>query len=209
MDRAKRPPPGGVVLGPLLGHPMRGAMAPWCTFGPWGSIWGSQMTLFGVPGTPYGPVWGVLGGSFGGSVLGGVLWGSVWEGPLGRVLGGYPLRGVLGLCLNMTWRGRLGPQITCFGGQITCFGGQITCFGGQITCFQAFSSISCPKLALGVVFRDPKTRDFGVRSEITLVLFGHVFGVLSRQIGVPPITLFGPFWQCRYLGIRRLVVRVK
>ena len=176
-DRAKRPPPGGVVLGPLLGHPMRGAMAPWCTFGPWGVHLGVPGTLFGVS---WDPVWGVLG----------------------RVLWGYPLRGVLGLCLNMTWRGRLGPQITCFGGQITCF-------GGQITCFQAFSSISCPKLALGVVFRDPKTRDFGVRSEITLVLFGHVFGVLSRQIGVPPITLFGPFWQCRYLGIRRLVVRVK
>ena len=150
-------------MGPLLGHPMRGAMAPWCTFGPWG-------VHLGCPGTLFGVSWDV---SF----------------------GGYPLRGVLGLCLNMTWRGRLGPQITCF--------------GGQITCFQAFSSISCPKLALGVVFRDPKTRDFGVRSEITLVLFGHVFGVLSRQIGVPPITLFGPFWQCRYLGIRRLVVRVK
>jgi hypothetical protein len=177
MDRAKRPPRGGVVLGPLLGHPMRGAMAPWCTFGPWG-------VHLGCPGTLFGVSWDV---SF----------------------GGYPLRGVLELCLNMTWRGRLGPQITCFGGQITCFGGQITCFGGQITCFQAFSSISCPKLALGVVFRDPKTRDFGVRSEITLVLFGHVFGVLSRQIGVPPITLFGPFWQCRYLGIRGLVVRVK
>ena len=164
-------------MGPLLGHPMRGAMAPWCTFGPWGVHLGCPGTLFGVS---WDPVWGVLG----------------------RVLWGYPLRGVLELCLNMTWRGRLGPQITCFGGQITCF-------GGQITCFQAFSSISCPKLALGVVFRDPKTRDFGVRSEITLVLFGHVFGVLSRQIGVPPITLFGPFWQCRYLGIRGLVVRVK
>ena len=168
------PPPGGVVLGPLLGHPMRGAMAPWCTFGPWG-------VHLGVPNDP---IWGPWDPHM--TLSGGVL---------GRVLWGYPLRGVLELCLNMTWRGRLGPQITCF--------------GGQITCFQAFSSISCPKLALGVVFRDPKTRDFGVRSEITLVLFGHVFGVLSRQIGVPPITLFGPFWQCRYLGIRRLVVRVK
>ena len=189
------PPRGGSFWDPFWDTPCEEPWLPGVHLALGGSIWGSQMTLFGVPGTPYGPVWGVLGGSFGGLSWGGCPLGVCLEGPLGGVLGGYPLRGVLGLCLNMTWRGRLGPQITCF--------------GGQITCFQAFSSISCPKLALGVVFRDPKTRDFGVRSEITLVLFGHVFGVLSRQIGVPPITLFGPFWQCRYLGIRGLVVRVK
>ena len=177
MDRAKRPPRGGSFWDPFWDTPCEEPWLPGVHLALGGSIWGSQMTLFGVPGTLFGVSWDV---SF----------------------GGYPLRGVLELCLNMTWRGRLGPQITCFGGQITCF-------GGQITCFQAFSSISCPKLALGVVFRDPKTRDFGVRSEITLVLFGHVFGVLSRQIGVPPITLFGPFWQCRSLGVRGLVVRVK
>ena len=152
-------------------------------------FWGS----FGGPNDPFwtpfwtlfgvilGPLFGTLGPKYGSFV--GVIW---------RVLPkGVPKGGPF---LDPFW---------------VIWGSQITCWGSQITCFQAFSSISCPKLALGVVFRDPKTRDFGVRSEITLVLFGHVFGVLSRQIGVPPITLFGPFWQCRYLGIRGLVVRVK
>ena len=178
MDRAKRPPPrGGSFWDPFWDTPCEEPWLPGVHLALGGSIWGSQMTLFGVPGTLFG-----------------VSWDPVW-GVLGRVLWGYPLRGVLELCLNMTWRGRLGPQITCF--------------GGQITCFQAFSSISCPKLALGVVFRDPKTRDFGVRSEITLVLFGHVFGVLSRQIGVPPITLFGPLLAVSVPGYLGLVVRVK
>jgi hypothetical protein len=186
-------------LGPLLGHPMRGAMAPWCTFGPWGVHLGCPGTLFGVS---WDPVWGVLGPCLG---CPGTLFGVSWD----VSFGGYPLRGVLELCLNMTWRGRLGPQITCFGGQITCFGGQITCFGVKSRVFKHFQAFHVPNWHWGSYFVTPKTRDFGVRSEITLVLFGHVFGVLSRQIGVPPITLFGPFWQCRYLGIRRLVVRVK
>ena len=101
------PPGGGSFWDPFWDTPCEEPWLPGVHLALGGSIWGSQMTLFGVPGTPYGPVWGVLGGSFGGLSWGGVLWGSVWEGPLGRVLGGVSLGGVLGLCLNMTW-GSLG-----------------------------------------------------------------------------------------------------